>query len=342
MAGAPSAEVLIVSLGSTEGLRRADEQLRSSIERAGVSASIAAAARPLSLRTLAATDLAWALSARAAARRALAAASRPPRAVIYSTTTAALLWPAPGAIRFDATADGNRPGRHGVWQRPLERRRLEHATMLLPWSDGALRERRGPLAYHDVRVVPVAVAPSGPPAAERDIAAITYAANPLKKGLDRVLAAWSAVQAERPLGEELLITGTTAEECARAGIATDRVPGVRLLGPLSTDEYFALVRRARVFVSAPRREDYGIAQLEALADGCMLVTTPSPGPYAALPIARSLDPRIVGDELAHGLREALARPLPDYAARAAAALDRYSPASVDELVARELLPRLLG
>ena len=38
------------------------------------------------------------------------------------------------------------------------------------------------------------------PAAERDIAAITYGANPEKKGLDRVLAAWEAARHE---GEEL-------------------------------------------------------------------------------------------------------------------------------------------
>ena len=61
--------------------------------------------------------------------------------------------------------------------------------------------------------------------------------------------------------------------------------------------YRALLRRARVYVTAPRREDYGLAQLEALADGALLVTTPAPGPYAALPLARALDPRLVGDDL---------------------------------------------
>ena len=50
------------------------------------------------------------------------------------------------------------------------------------------------------------------------------------------------------------------------------------------------------------RDSYGIAQLEALADGCQLVTTRAPGPYAALPIARQLDPRLVGDDLVGGLR----------------------------------------
>ncbi len=80
------------------------------------------------------TDLQWARAARAAAGGVLSTSS--PRAVIYSSTTAALLWPRPGAIRFDAASRGNRPGRHGLWQRPLERRRLAQAPLLLPLSAG--------------------------------------------------------------------------------------------------------------------------------------------------------------------------------------------------------------
>jgi hypothetical protein len=114
---------------------------------------------------------------------------------------------------------------------------------------------------------------------------------------------------------------------------------VRFAGLLAPAEYRALLRRARVFLSAARREDYGIAQLEALADGCVLVTTPSPGPYAALPLARGLDPRLVGDELA--IRTALDDPRPDYAERAAAAVEPFTPPAVDRLVAERLLPRLL-
>ena len=121
---------------------------------------------------------------------------------------------------------------------------------------------------------------------------------------------------------------------------TDR-DGVRFAGSLPRDEYRALLRRARVFVTAPRREDHGIAQLEALADGCALVTTPSPGPYAALPIARSLDPRLVTDDLAPALRAALDEPAPGYAERAAEALRPYAHAEVDRVVADVLLPRLL-
>ena len=103
-----------------------------------------------------------------------------------------------------------------------------------------------------------------------------------------------------------------------------------------------MLRRARVYVTAPRREDYGIAQLEALADGCLLVTTPAPGPYAALELARSLDPRLVSDDLGAAVRVALDDPLPGYAAAATRALQRFSTDQVDYIVAQELLPRLFS
>ena len=115
---------------------------------------------------------------------------------------------------------------------------------------------------------------------------------------------------------------------------------VRFAGLVPREEYRALLRRSRAFLSAPRREDYGIAQLEALADGCVLVTTPAPGPYVAAPIARRIDNRLVGPRLA--IRAALDAPRADYAERAAAALEPFSPAAVDRVVAEELLPRLLS
>jgi hypothetical protein len=341
-------DVLIVSLGSTEGLRVADRQLRDSLERAGSSVVLAIAEPPAPTRTMMLTDLAWARAARAAAARPLAALSdSPPGAIVYSSTTAALLWPRRGAIRFDASSAGNRPGRHGLWQRPLERRRLGEATLLLPWSEGGLGEIAPTVVSHrvdGVLVLPVSVEPSGPAESVRDIAAITYAANPSKKGLDRVLAAWSGIYDELPPGEprELLIAGASAPALRAAGVDLDAAPGVRVVGALAHEEYRALVRRARVFVCAPRREDYGIAQLEALADGCVLVSTPAPGPYAALPIARALDPRTVGEDLQSGLRAALSDPSEDYAPRALHALDPFRRDSVDRLVAGELLPRLLA
>ena len=107
-------------------------------------------------------------------------------------------------------------------------------------------------------------------------------------------------------------------------------------------EFRALLRRTRVYLTAPRREDYGLTQLEALADGAMLVTTEAPGPYAALPIARDLDARLVGEDLAGALRAALDDPREDYAERARTSLVPFRRGSVDALVQQELLPRLLS
>jgi Glycosyl transferases group 1 len=351
MSTSGAVDVLIVSLGSTVGLRRADAQLADSLRRAGASVAVVSAEPPQRrLRTLALVDLQWARAARRAALLGLA--RHAPRAVIYSTTTASLLWPRPGAIRFDAPSAGNRRGRHGLWQRPVERRRLGQAPLLLPCSDGGLREapasaRRGDRAL----VVPIAVEASLPAsmpgepgepadaAPPRDIAAITYAANPSKKGLDRVLSAWRRV---RRSSEELVVAGAPAGQLERAGLVAPGEPGIRVVGVLDAETYRALVRRARVFVCAPRREDYGSAQLEALADGCELVTTAAPGPYVALGIARALDERLVGEDLAGALRAAIDDPLPGYALHAQEALEPFSRPVVDGLVAEELLPRLLA
>jgi len=325
----PAADVLIVSLGSTAGLRAVDAELADALRRAGANVAVAAARPPREVRTLALTDLLWARAARAAAVEGIA--THRPRALLYCTLTAALLWPRPGAIRFDAPAAANRPGRHGVWQRPLERRRLRAAPLLVPQDAAGLAEAPGPHA--DAVVVPVAVTPSPDAGAARDLAALTYAANPHKKGLDRVLAAWASARRE---GEELVVAGTDQHVGA---------PGVRSVGRLEPGAYRTLLRRARVFVSAARREDYGIAQLEALADGCVLVTTASPGPYAALPLARALDPRLVAehdDQLAAAMRAALDDPAADYAQRAGRALARFSRETIDAIVRDELLPRLVG
>lgn len=325
----PAADVLLVSLGSTPGLRASDAEFAGMLRRAGVTVVVATARVPRELRTFALTDLAWAWSAREAARAGIVEVS--PRAVVYSTVTAALLWPRLGAIRYDAPAAANRPGRHGLWQRPLERRRLAQAPLLVPVDGGTLAET--PRPHAPALVVPIPVQASADAGGERDIAVLTYAANPHKKGLDRVLAAWAGARRD---GEQLVVAG--------ADLRID-APGVRVAGCLEPAEYRALLRRARVFVAAPRREDYGIAQLEALADGCVLVTTSAPGPYAALPLARALDPRLVvadDAELPRALRAALDDPIVGYARHAAAAVAPFSRRAIDAIVREQLLPRLLG
>jgi hypothetical protein len=311
-------DVLIVSLASTGGWRAADAELAASLRRAGASVAVVTAAAQRDVRTFALTDLQWARAARAAARTGIG--EHAPRAILYSTTTAALLWPRPGAIRYDTLARDSRPGRHGLWQRPVERRRLAQAPLLVPMTP----DQRG-LAVR----IPVEPSETGEPIPERDLAAVAYAPDPVKRRLGLLLAAWDAARRD---GEELVVTGVDAP-------ARD---GVRFAGRVAPDEFRALLRRAHAFVAAPMREDYGIAPLEALADGCLLVTTPAAGPYPALAITRAIDPRLVSDDLGAGIRAALDDPRPDYAARAAEALAPFRRDAVDRVVADELLPRLLG
>lgn len=321
------ADVLVVSLGTTAGWRSADATLVAAIERAGASAVQVTAAAAPQVRTFALTDLVQARAARAAAREGIAA--HRPRALIYGSTTAALLGPRPGAIWFDAPAAENRPDRHGVWQRPAEQRRMRAAPLLLPMSAGGLAAvPAGARRATPSVVLPVPVEPSGPPEA-KDVAALAYAADAEKKGLARILAAWARVR--RP-DETLLVAG-------QSGRLAEGAEGTGLLAP---EAYRALLRRARAFFAAPRREDYGIAQLEALADGCRLVTAPAPGPYPALGLARELDAALVSDDLATAIRTALDAPADDYAERALALLAPFRRAAFEASVRDRVLPALLG
>jgi hypothetical protein len=320
-------DILVVSLGTTSGLRAAADELVGAIVRAGANVT-SVTARPVPrVRTFALTDLAEALSARRAAAGGISA--HQPTAIIYCSITAALLWPAPGAIWLDSTARENRPGRHGAWQRTVERRRLSQSRLVMPMSPGTLAPLRDRCA--NPVVVPVPVEPSGPllSGAERDVAALAYAGDPVKRRLDLILAAWA--KARRP-GETLVVTGIDT-------VASS--DGVEVAGRLAPAEYRALLRRARVFVAAPRREDFGIAALEALVDGCMLVTAPSPGPYAALALARTLDRRLVTDDLSGAIRTALDDPVAGYPTRAAELLAPFRRAAVDRTIARDVLPRLM-
>jgi hypothetical protein len=325
-------DVLIVALPTTAGWRGAVPALADAIERAGASVAVVAAAPTREVRTFMATDLLQARAARVAAQAGVAA--HRPRALVYASATAGLLGPRPGAIWFDSPAAQNRPGRHGLWQRPVERRRVARAPLLLPMSEGGLRalEPRGGRDRVPTVVLPVPVEPSAAtptPAAERDVAALAYAADAEKKGLARILAAWA--RAHRP-GETLLVAGQPA------GPLGEGAEGTGLLAP---QDYRALLRRARIFVAAPRHEDFGIAQLEALADGCRLVTAPAGGPYPALALARTLDERWANEDLVTAIRTALDTPPDDYAERAAELLVPYRRAAFDATVGERVLPALL-
>ena len=173
------------------------------------------------MRTLALTDLVWARAARAAAVRGIA--EHRPRAVVYATVTAALLWPRPGAIRYDAPAAANRPGRHGLWQRPLERRRLREAPLLVPQAPGTLAESPSPHA--PAVVVPIPVEPSGPPAARARHRRHHLRGQPARRRAS--IACSPRGRAARREGEELVVTGTDARAararaCAPPGRSSPR------------------------------------------------------------------------------------------------------------------------
>jgi glycosyltransferase involved in cell wall biosynthesis len=321
----PMTDVLLVSIGATGGWRAATSELAAALTRAGANTEIAAADPFPTVRTFALTDYVQARVARRAAQREIARCA--PRAIIYCSISAALLWPAPGAIFLDSVAAENRPGRHGIWQRPVERRRLAQASVILAWSDRAL----DPLgATHRRKTIVVPPPVEGFPGTQaRDIAAVTYAGNPVKRRLDAVLDAWSRA---RGADETLVVTGIDA--------LTPR-EGVQLASRRTPEQFRALLQRARIFIAAPEREDFGIAALEALACGCLLVTTPSKGPYPGRALAGTLDPRLLGEDLPAAIRTALDDPRPGYSDHAAVLLSPFRKEAIDRTIAADVLPTLL-
>jgi glycosyltransferase involved in cell wall biosynthesis len=294
---------------------------------------------------MALTDVVEALAARRTARGTTAAA------IVYSSITAALLQPAraPAAIRFDGLAALNRPGVGGAWQRRRERPVLARADLLLPWSEAAqaaAADILGPLAPASI-VLPPPVAST--PAATDAPEVLAYAANPEKRGLGLLCDAWRAAA---PSGARLGIGGLEREVGLRwlERLGSSEPPRVQWLGDVDSERWLAMVAAARLFVNASRFEDWGLAQMEALAAGTPLVTVPTPGPNAALPLARRLAPELVAagsapEELARALQAGLALDLgarAAYAARSRELLAPYRDEALRKRVAEEVLPRLLS
>jgi glycosyltransferase involved in cell wall biosynthesis len=345
-----SPDVALVSPGATFGWRRADEALARHLRDAGADCRVVAVplGRAATLRrTMATTDVVEALAARRAARGLRAGA------VIYSSVTAALLQPAAGrgSIRFDGIAAVNRPGPGGAWQRRRERGVLARAGLLLPWSEGAAAQARdavvrggAPPPEQLILSPPVATAAALADAPE----VLAYAGNPDKRGLELMVRAWARLG---PGQGRLGIGGVDRSEglvwLRRAGVR--EAPGIEWMGTVERERWLGLTAGARVFLSTPRIEDWGLAQMEALAAGTPLVTVPCPGVNAALALARSLAPALVParraeDEVVASLRAALAlgeAERASYADAARALLAPYSEDAVRERVAAELLPRLL-
>jgi glycosyltransferase involved in cell wall biosynthesis len=344
-------DVLLVSLGTTRGLRLADAQLVEMLREAG--ASVAAVSTRIGVtnalrRGYPVNDVVEAI----ASRRALTAGMRlyRPRALVLSSTTVALLAgrpPVPYAVWLDSPARLNRPGPLNAPLHMLERRQLARARVLMPHGPGTVAAL--PVGAAPSVMVPPPV-PTAPAAVDsRESFAVGYTPDPKAKGLGLLCAAWQ--QAELP-GARLLIAGIPPERAHafldRRGLALP--PGAELVGMLPQPEFRELLSRALAFVSAAEWEDFGIAPLEALDRGAALVCAPAGGPFPALGLARSLASEFVAADrapasLARALRAAFtAAPerLAAYRLAARAALEPYRPEASVARIRAEVLPVLLG
>lgn len=341
-------DVAIISLGTTIGLRYADEALAELIREAGASCQVCpveVGQLELLRRGMLLTDAVESYAARRAAAPVRA------RALIYSTVTAALLRPPskPYAVRFDSLAALNRPGWGGRWQRRRERSVLGSARLLLPWSDAGARVAASLVDACPPSVVLPPPVERRPPAVTRDVDAVAYAANPGKRGLELLCRAWRDVA---PPESRLHVGGLEPEAArhhlSRAGVAEPDT--VVWVGVLPRASWLDLVARARLFVNASRYEDWGLAQMESIAAGTPLVTVPSAGLDEALPIAQRLAPSLVAsarspDALGTALRNGLALDAEAreiYAREAARSLVPYERATLGRTVAEQILPGLLS
>ena len=345
-----SVDLLLVSLGTTRGLRVADAAFVEQAREAGAAVeavSVGIGALDRLRRAYPANDLVEA----AAARRAVAGAVRRlrPRALMFSTITASLMAPRTGlpyAVRLDSPAALNRPGARNAVLHALERRSLAGARLVLPWS----RAARAALPDGHARTVllPPPVVASGEPAWKRQRVAVAYVPDPKAKGLDLLCRAWQAAALK---DARLDVFGIEAERARRhlARTGTPEPRSVEWRGMATAAEFRAALRHSLAFATAARWEDFGQAPLEALADGALLATLPSGGAYEALALARELAPeltapRIDPEGLAAALRAAFAMD-PEHArayrARAAELLAGYRPEALERTVREEVLPALL-
>lgn len=355
-------DVLLVRGDTTLGLRRGDNSLAAALRRVGCTVAEVTPdyrvtrllrATRISSRLGVTPDFTQSLDACIATAAAVRVFQ--PRSIIYSPCFAASLQPksrlgVTTAIRFDSPMSMSRRGRRGAaLTRALERRAFRATGLLLPWGVNPAETLLAELSI-GARVVPLPVPiEAGKQDAARLDIAVTYASsNPHKKGLDLVLSAWCAV---RPETMRLAVTGIRRDAalrwCRRRRI---EVPDtVDWLGPLEPEAWRRLLRTSSYYLAGSRYEDHGIAQLEALASGVLLVTVPSAGPFEPLALAKGLPGELVADEigpqaLAAALRRASAlseevRALYRASARAATAV--YSEQTLDERLRNEVLPQLL-
>lgn len=293
-------DLLHVSTGTTGGWRLIDEALRQALAELGVRVERVAIRRPRGGLVHRAgspiNDIAQSVALVAAAQRGVRRLSA--RAIIYSSSHAALLQPPrslPQAVWVDGSIRHMRPEVRNLPLRALERVRQHRLDLVLAMSLQQPELLAAPLRPRAVLPLHMPVDPSSGEShwpAIRPPFGIMYAGSPGKKGLDIAVEAWRLAAPDMLL----VVTGISHD---RAASYLDNRLGSKVLftGPVPRRTHRALVRQATVYVSASRREEYGTAQLEALADGVPLAAVPSAGLAEPVAVACRLSPGLVGDRI---------------------------------------------
>ena len=334
MRAAGAVDVLIVSLGSTAGLRAADERAAASrCERAGASVALARAPPPAPAAHADADRPR--LGARGArggrARRARAARAAGAVDLLEHDRRAAVAAPRRDPLRR-ARGRATGPGATGSGSARSSAGGCAQAPLLLPWSEGgaargaggarARRARAGAAGRRSSR-------PGQPTRAARH-RGDHLRRQPAKKGLDRVLAAWRRVRGERRRAARSCVVAGASRARARARRARSARPSraCACVGALARERLpRAAAPRARVRVrAAPRGLRHRPARGARRRLPCSS-RTPAPGPYAALPIARELDPRLVGEDSRARCAPRSTTRCPTTRARARAALAPFARAA---------------
>jgi glycosyltransferase involved in cell wall biosynthesis len=172
-----------------------------------------------------------------------------------------------------------------------------------------------------------------------------YAGVPGKKGLDIAIDAWELAVPRMPL----IVTGITAADAERF-LGRRSPEDIVFMGRIARGEHRAIVRQASVYISASRREEYGTAQLEAMADQVPLAAVPSLGAVEPVAVARRLTPDLVAGDispqaLASSIRRALsmsAEKRAEFGRPAGAIMGEYSFEAFKQRLSDGVLPLLLG
>jgi glycosyltransferase involved in cell wall biosynthesis len=109
-----------------------------------------------------------------------------------------------------------------------------------------------------------------------------------RKGLDILVKAWRGIHKDK----KLIVTGidelNAMHFLRKEGL---EIPGnIEFVGMLNREKYLKILASSSYFISSSRWEDYGLAVVEALACGKVVISTPTPGPSELL---RKIDQRLI-------------------------------------------------